>query len=120
MLWEKNLEIFFLINSYNSPLLDSFFYAVTHLGYGYVVIPTAVVLYFVRREKIMPLLVSYVLSGLVVQLIKSAWHVPRPPALLEGVHIVGEPLYYGSFPSGHTATAMALFYVLSHGEHFFL
>ncbi len=120
MLWEKNVELFFLINSFNSELFDYFFLFVTQLGSGYFAIFLAFVFYFVKRDKVLPIVVSYILSGLIVQFVKNTWHTPRPPAIFENVHIVGEPLYYGSFPSGHTATAMALFYVLSYKEHFFI
>lgn len=48
--------------------------------------------------------VAYLLDGWIVNALKKGLDYPRPPAVLppEALHVVGEALYRGSFPSGHT------------------
>lgn len=116
MLQSINIKLFSIVNSLNSSAFDTLFHMITYMGSGFVLIPVVIILYFINREKIMPVLVSYLISGAAAQVIKYLWSIPRPAALLENVHVVGDVLYAGSFPSGHTATAMALFYVLSNGQ----
>ncbi len=116
MLQNANIKVFLLINGFRSKFLDFFFFNITHLGSGYIVIPLTVILYFIEKGKIWPVVVAYVLSGVTVQIIKSFFHVQRPAALLERVYIIGDTHHHRSFPSGHTATAMALFYVLSYDQ----
>jgi 4-amino-4-deoxy-L-arabinose transferase-like glycosyltransferase/membrane-associated phospholipid phosphatase len=114
---DLNLKLFNLINSHNHPFLDMVFYLITYLGSGLIIIPTVLILYKIKREKILPVVSSYLISGIAVQVMKYLWSVPRPAALFDSIHVVGETLRTASFPSGHTATAMALFYVLSKGEN---
>lgn len=113
---DLNRKLFNLINSYNHPSLDIVFYLITYLGSGFILIPVVLYLYKIEKEKILPVISSYLMSGIAVQIIKYLWNVPRPVALLENVHVVGETLKAASFPSGHTATAFALAYVLSNGK----
>lgn len=110
-----NSNIFNLINSHNTPLLDILFYFITYLGSGWILIPVVFILYKTQKEKILPVMASFLVSGITVQLIKFFWKIPRPAAVFENSHIVGETLRIASFPSGHTATAFALFYVLTRG-----
>ncbi|MEW6068904.1 MAG: phosphatase PAP2 family protein [Nitrospirota bacterium] len=112
--FDLNSGLFKLINNHNNSFLDIIFYFITYLGSGWIIIPIILVLYKIEREKILPLVSSYLMSGIIVQIIKFLSDVPRPAALFDDVHIVGEILRTDSFPSGHTATAMALFYVLSY------
>jgi 4-amino-4-deoxy-L-arabinose transferase-like glycosyltransferase/membrane-associated phospholipid phosphatase len=116
MLQDLNIRLFSIVNGLSSPALDPLFYMITLIGSGFVLIPVVIIAYFTNREKITSVVFSFLISGAAVQVIKYLWSVPRPAALLENVHVVGEVLYAGSFPSGHTATAMALFYVLSNGQ----
>ncbi len=116
MLQSANIRLFLIINGFRSKFLDFFFLNITHLGSGYIVIPLTVILYFVEKERIWPVVVAHVLSGVTVQVIKSFFRVQRPAALLERVYVIGKAHHHRSFPSGHTATAMALFYVLSYDQ----
>lgn len=61
-------------------------------------------------ESALPVLVSLLGSGLLVQLVKRLVHLPRPLTVLgaERVHLVLEPLGQLSFPSGHAAAVAAL------------
>lgn len=52
--------------------------------------------------------IAYFLDGLLISALKPVLDFPRPPlALLPGtVHIIGEPEYHHSLPSGHSSFAM--------------
>jgi undecaprenyl-diphosphatase len=101
------------------PALDGPFLALTTLGDGWITLPlVALVLAMaeapVRRRRV---LVAYALgaatTGLALGALKLGMAAPRPltffaDAIAAGrvvVHVVGEPLYRLSFPSGHTETA---------------
>jgi membrane-associated phospholipid phosphatase len=58
----------------------------------------------------LPAVAALAVSGLLVQVLKRAFHLPRPLAVLgaERVHVVLEPLRAMSFPSGHSAAVAAL------------
>jgi 4-amino-4-deoxy-L-arabinose transferase-like glycosyltransferase len=111
-----NIKLFKLINGLNHPFFDTVFYLITYLGSGLILIPIVLVLYAIRKEKILPVVTSYLLLSIAVQVIKYFWNFPRPAALFDNIHIVGETLKAASFPSGHTATAFMLFYVLTKGK----
>jgi 4-amino-4-deoxy-L-arabinose transferase-like glycosyltransferase len=111
-----NFKLFNLINGLNHPVLDVVFYLITYLGSGLILIPIVLVLYATKKEKILPVVSSYLLLSIAVQVIKFFWNVPRPAALFDNIHIVGETLKAASFPSGHTATAFMLYYVLTKGK----
>jgi membrane-associated phospholipid phosphatase len=52
--------------------------------------------------------VAYVLDGLLIDLAKPLLDLPRPPLALppETIHIIGQPEYHHSLPSGHASFAM--------------
>jgi undecaprenyl-diphosphatase len=58
----------------------------------------------------LPVLVTLLASGLVVQVVKRIAHLPRPLTVLGAarVHLVLEPLGQLSFPSGHAAAVAGL------------
>ncbi len=99
--------IFRLVNSWNSPLSDQVWLALTALGDGLVcgIIVGAFIVVNPRVAAIgIPLLL---LSSLTVNFIKAVFPSLRPAELLGSVHVVGPLLRSGSFPSGHAAAAMA-------------
>jgi len=49
-------------------------------------------------------LAAFVMSGLITQLLKRIFDSPRPPAVLENVHVLGNTLTSHSFPSGHATS----------------
>ena len=51
-------------------------------------------------------------SVFVVQILKHLWQRPRPLAILFEARAVGKALFWNSFPSGHTANALAVAVVL--------
>ncbi len=113
---DLNIRLFKHINGLNTPFLDVFFYLISYLGNGLILIPIVFVLYRIERAKILPIISSFLISGIIVQIIKHLWNIPRPVSLIDDIHIVGETLRVSSFPSGHTSTALALFFVLSIGR----
>jgi len=49
-------------------------------------------------------MLAFIGSGLLAQLLKRMFDMPRPPAVLEQVHVLGAPLTSHSFPSGHSTS----------------
>ena len=105
---------------YHSKPLDIFFTCFTYLGDGIVILLLAVVA-FIRKYKWhgIAIIVSYALSGLLSQVIKYFFPSPRPAVFFREMgqsfyEIPGVTLMksMASLPSGHTASAFALFSVL--------
>lgn len=113
---KKQLHI--SLNNFNSSFFDSFFKTVTFLGDGIFLLMLCLFLMFWKARVPFSLFLGYVVSGIFVQLGKRVFwpNAPRPSSLFdEGVlHLVeGIKLHsMNSFPSGHTATAFALFFLL--------
>ena len=112
-------ELFLKLNAYHSKGLDSFFALFTELGNG--LFSVAVFLLAVIFRKIslaVQIITAYLFSGLLVQILKRIFKMPRPKAFfgpgeyawfIDGVTHGGS----NSFPSGHTASAFALATILS-------
>lgn len=49
-------------------------------------------------------LIAFAASGLIAQLLKRVFDMPRPPAVMENVHLLGAALQSHSFPSGHATS----------------
>jgi len=96
--------LFRLINDAHSPLGDIFFGLVSGLGDGLVIALLCSMLMLFRLRLGMASLVAYLLSGLIAQLFKRLFDMPRPPAVLEHVHVLGSTLMSHSFPSGHSTS----------------
>ncbi len=106
---------FLSLNTYHSFWLNVFFINYTFIGDGIFALCLIAVLFFYFKKKnfSLSLLYAFLLSGLVVQLIKNLVHSPRPKLFFEA----GQYLFFvddvtrtgnASFPSGHTATAFAI------------
>ena len=106
-------EGFLLINRFHCKLLDNFFILFTNLGNGLFVIGVMAIMLI--RKKIgwsIQTGISFLVSGLIVQLFKHLVQSPRPRLFFRpqeihwiyGITRTG----YASFPSGHTATIFAL------------
>ena len=106
-------EIFMQLNQQHSWIGDLFFKYYTYLGDGLFTILLALVLFAFGQRKLPALLIlTFLFSGLLVQVIKSIEQRPRPGLYFEKtafVHSVDGVLHKGknSFPSGHTTTAFA-------------
>lgn len=109
-------QIHIWINQHWSEFGDSVFPRITFLGDGIFVIGVIILLLFYRFGYSILVAATYAISGIVVQLIKNfiSPHIQRPVPYLEGIynlHLVQgvQILSSKSFPSGHSASAFALF-----------
>jgi len=96
--------LFRLINGAHTPVGDAFFGVVSGLGDGLVVALLCSLIMLFRLRLGMAALCAFLLSGLIAQLIKRLFNMPRPPAVLEHVHVLGATLTSHSFPSGHATS----------------
>ena len=118
-------DCFWILNHQHSDEGDFFLKYFTHAGDGLFMLGLAVVLIGLGKRKLgLLLILSFLLSGLLVQAIKRINPQPRPglyfnkPSVVkkaDAIHYVDGKLLTGrnSFPSGHTTTAFALFSLLA-------
>jgi len=99
-----NISLFRLINDAHNPWLDAFFGLVSGLGDGLVVALLCALIMLFRLRLGLAAMLAFIASGLLAQLLKRMFDMPRPPALLEQVHVLGAPLTSHSFPSGHSTS----------------
>ncbi|MFW5781083.1 MAG: phosphatase PAP2 family protein [Bacteroidota bacterium] len=109
-------EVHLLINRYHAPLADTFFKYATWLGDGLFALVMCILLFFYKSRTAIVASLSALTTGLVVQVLKRVFFafMARPTAWFDesvNLYIIeGVKLYHKySFPSGHTATAFALF-----------
>ncbi|MBX2894867.1 MAG: phosphatase PAP2 family protein [Cyclobacteriaceae bacterium] len=109
----------FWINSHHSFFGDTFFSIVTNAGDGILILPVFIIFLFVRFHLSAILLVSSAITGVLVSIFKQ-WLLSaalRPTRVLDidVLHFVPGIKVHAthSFPSGHTATAFALAFVLA-------
>ncbi len=106
---------FIFLNTYHPFLLNVFFINYTFIGDGIfaLCLIALVLFYYKRKYQGIVLLLSFLISGLVAQVMKNIFNLPRPKLYFEA----GQYLQYvdgvtlanhSSFPSGHTATAFAI------------
>lgn len=113
-------KLHLLLTSRHSSFSDSFFSINTNIGDGVFVIIAGVLLAFYRVKNGLLIVSSFLLTGLVVQILKNCifpdarrpfLHFQNPDILHQvkdvNIHI------HNSFPSGHTASAFVLFFSLS-------
>lgn len=113
-------DIHLWINRHYSLPADRFFYFVTFLGNGIFSLVIGLLLLFSGLRQSLVILLSWMVSGLLVQILKVFVFssVARPLTYfrhLAPLHLVdGVNLYTTqSFPSGHSASAFALFLCLA-------
>ena len=110
---------FILMNPWHSNLLDQFFIPFTLFGDGFFVIALGIILFFLKRRFLSLMIISsYLLSGIIAQVLKYFILEARPALYLEKTNypyfIDDVTLHnFHSFPSGHTASIFALAAVLS-------
>ncbi|MDX8407596.1 MAG: phosphatase PAP2 family protein [Mariprofundaceae bacterium] len=101
---ELNHSLFRLVNDAHNELLDGLFGLISGLGDGLVIALLCALLMLFRLRLGMAALLAFILSGLAAQLLKRIFDMPRPPAVLEHVHVLGAALQSHSFPSGHSTS----------------
>jgi membrane-associated phospholipid phosphatase len=119
-------ETFLFFNRHYNPTLGQFYKYYTHIGDGFFIVALAIVFLFVKYYYTFFLMVLYIVPSILVQALKRIVFstVSRPVKyfaweselnrgiklnLTEGVDVA----LTNSFPSGHTASAFALFFFLS-------
>jgi len=106
--WIWNHELFLLINGFNSPIADYIIGLVSGFADGLVAVVLITMLMLFRFRLGLAALLAFIVSGLVAQILKRIFDMPRPPSVFGDVHLLGERLSAYSFPSGHSATAGVL------------
>jgi membrane-associated phospholipid phosphatase len=116
--WSK-ADIFWFLNHQHSYPGDFLLKYITRLGDGLLLIVAAIIVIALGKRKLGVLLIlSFLLSGLMAQIIKRANPEPRPGAYftqVDAIHKVDGTILMGrnSFPSGHTTSAFSFFAVLA-------
>jgi membrane-associated phospholipid phosphatase len=112
-------DIHIFINRNATVFSDFIFKYLTHLGDGLFAVIVILVLLFFSFRNSFSQLIAFLSSGLLAQLLKrfAFKGMPRPRAFFEGIydlHLVEgvKVAKLNTFPSGHTATAFALFFCL--------
>ena len=115
-------ELHIISNQANSPFLDIFFKYLTYLGDGTVIAILFIVLLFIKYRYAFAFLSGSLMTSVVVNILKKLVlnDIYRPSKYFElyesyQLHFVeGVKLHsLQSFPSGHTATAFNLFFMLA-------
>jgi membrane-associated phospholipid phosphatase len=108
------------INSFNSSFLDDFFRNITVLGHGFFTMCVICLFLFFHFRKSIVIFFAFVASGIIVQSLKTTVFADtlRPKGYFEGkeiLHFVDgvNQLVIQTFPSGHSASAFALFLCLA-------
>jgi membrane-associated phospholipid phosphatase len=84
-----------------------------------VLIPVVLIAFFRRRKLLAPLLITVAVESILVTVLKSIYHQPRPYLLLDHIHWLIH-LKTDSFPSGDAAIAFAIAGVMLYREHWAL
>jgi membrane-associated phospholipid phosphatase len=101
-------------DQHHTAFFDIFFKIITNLGDGTFIVILSILLLFWRVNVGMLVFSTYAISGILVQILKRIVHAPRPKLYFEGIYdlhfVEGVKIYTtNSFPSGHSASAFALF-----------
>jgi len=119
LIYFSKADGFIVMNPLHSGFLDQIFIYTTYLGDGIFIIAVAIILFFSKRKFLsLMILSSYLLSGIIAQILKYFIVEARPAFYLEKMnypYFIDEVTLhnYHSFPSGHTASIFALAAVLA-------
>ena len=119
LIYFSKADGFVLMNPLHSKFLDQIFINTTYLGDGIFIIALAIIFFFYKKKYLsLMILSSYLLSGIIAQILKYFIVEARPAFYLEKMNyayfIDDVTLHnYHSFPSGHTASIFALASVLA-------
>jgi len=114
-------ESFISLNNFHSFGLNVFFVNYTFFGDGIFALGLCAFLVYRKQKKLaLLILVAYLSSGLVTQVLKNLIYAPRPRIYFEASQYLFHLDNFGnsgggssSFPSGHTTSAFALATVLA-------
>ncbi len=107
------MSILYWFESIRTPILDTFFSAITFLGHELIPIALICILYWCADKRLAYKIgFSFFLSGLMTQCLKITFRVERPwikdPDFKPVENAVDEATSY-SFPSGHTQAATSVY-----------
>ena len=103
-----NQPLFLQLNKIGPATSDFLWANITVLGDTLVALALCLPLWRRRPDLVWALLFTVLLSSIWVQGLKHLLEVPRPPAVLPELHVIGPAYKAGSFPSGHATTAFAI------------
>ncbi len=119
MVYPKGTLELIINQKLTKPALDIFFKYFTYLGDGLMLLILFIVFLFVKYRYCLMVIATALFQTLLIHINKQFLFsgMPRPKVFLEnydlyfveGVNVHG----YNSFPSGHTATAFSIFFLLS-------
>lgn len=122
-IWFSGTILFDTVNPAHRPWSDGFFTGITHLGNTVILGSVCIVFLGWRKEgrgaRLLALVITILVCTLVVILAKhGVWvEAPRPLSVFGAEQLDMVPgirtHYRNSFPSGHTASAVALLFVLA-------
>jgi membrane-associated phospholipid phosphatase len=112
----STVQCFINLNTFHSGWMDRLFMLVTFMGDGIFLLIVAAILLIARQyELALKAVMAFLLSGILVQVLKNSITAPRPRVLLESLGLSYQYFIDGitrignsSFPSGHTTTFFAL------------
>ncbi|WP_207427139.1 phosphatase PAP2 family protein [Pedobacter sp. SYSU D00535] len=115
----KKSELFLIVNRNHNEGWDSFFLAYTWLGDGITIVVAALLVSLLKYRYTVLIMLAYLYTSLVAQLLKYLFNSPRPVKFFEGGEkirlIEGLSVYsWKSFPSGHTVSAFAFAVVIAY------
>lgn len=103
-----NQPLFLALNRIGPATSDLLWANITVLGDTLVALALCLPLWRRRPDLVWALLFTVILGTLWVHGIKQSLDVPRPPAVLQDLHVIGPAYKAGAFPSGHATTAFAI------------
>ncbi|WP_394204303.1 phosphatase PAP2 family protein [Shewanella waksmanii] len=103
-----NASVFTFVNDLGQYLPAGLLAMLTDIGDGATLGFIALCYLVYRPDMVARVVVASMLSLLLVPALKGYYDAPRPAAVLDVLHIIGETRLSHSFPSGHAATAFLL------------
>ncbi len=119
VLYSKD-QVHIFLNQFHHSVTDKFFMYITHLGDGVVVAVFIALLLFISYRYALIMLSSVFLTTIVIQVLKRVVFaaLPRPVVHFLGIYDLYfvpdvKMLLIYSFPSGHSASAFGVFFMLA-------
>ena len=106
----ENVAVFYFLNRITSYASDGLWTHLSLLGDGQFVIIFVLPFLGRRPDVVWQFMLSFLLGGIFVHVLKELFSSLRPPAslLADSFHIIGPALQNNAFPSGHTTAAFVL------------
>jgi membrane-associated phospholipid phosphatase len=116
----SQFDLSIAVNSSHTPMLDTLMVWLTNIGDGYFLTAVGVLLFVLRKQWWLAIILCLVVPSLFTQLLKHTLfsEAHRPSVLMEqvpGLYYVKDVAMnqFNSFPSGHTTAAFSLYTLLA-------